>query len=113
MIIAATLAFLPLVLPFPFALLTLKWVVPMIVPEWSHCSAHCPPSTYGERLEWLFILGPSFLTALASILLGIIERIRIHRQAGVFTLSAVIGAAWVMLLGCLYWVIYWIVGLVP
>lgn len=113
------LAILPLLLPFPFALLTLKWIVPVIVPEWSQCSAHCPPSTYGERLEWLLILGPSLLVAVASLLLGTLGLVRARwrlpspKNRVLLRASVTCGVVWVLLLGCMYWVIFEIAGLVP
>jgi len=61
------LAILPLVLLFPSAFLSLKWIVPALVPALAQCPTYCPPSTDGERLEWLLILGPSMLTTVALV----------------------------------------------
>lgn len=113
------LALLPLVLPFPVALIALKWVLPAMVPEWLQCPTYCPPSTDGDRLEWLLILGPSLLVAVASILLGIIGIFRERwaplspKRRALFRASVALGAVWVVLLGRLYGVIFWISGLVP
>lgn len=114
-----SLAILPLLLPFPFALLTLKWIVPVIVPEWSQCPLNCPPSTYGERLEWLLILGPSLLVAVTSLLLGTLGLVRARWRAispkrrVLLRTSVTCGVVWILLFGCMYWVIFEITGLVP
>lgn len=108
----ATLAFLPLVLPVPFIGLDRLWIEPAYEAKLQACASwDCPAAFRLDQLSVFLILGPSVLAALTSILLGIIGRIRIHKrstaqeQAGVFTLSVVIGAAWVLLLGCAIWLI--------
>ena len=108
----ATLAFLPLVLPVPFLGLARLWLNPIIDAKMQACaSLDCPAAFTLDQLSVFLILGPSVLVAVASILLGVIGLIRVHRrsiaqeQAGIFMVSVVIGAAWVLLLGCVLWFI--------
>lgn len=114
-----SLAILPLLLPFPFALIELKWIAPVVQAQWPHCGADCPPAIYWLRLGWLLVLGPSLLVALASLLLGTFGLIRARWRAtspknrALLQASVTCGALWILLLGCMYWVIFEITGLVP
>jgi hypothetical protein len=112
--IVIVLAILPLLLPLPTSLFAFG-VTQVIV----QCPVNCPYTTFGERLEWLLMLGPSFLAAVASILLGIIGNVRIRRQPFVskdewlFDISIACGIVWLILLGGFYGVIFWISGIAP
>jgi hypothetical protein len=104
------LALLPIVLPIPFLGLNSLWIEPVYEAKLQACPLRdCSDVLTLGRLSMILILGPSVLAALASILLGIIGHIRIHKcstapeQTGVFTVSVVIGTAWVLLLGCVLW----------
>ena len=114
-----TLVALPLLLPFPSAFLALKWILPVIVKEWSQCPAYCPPSTDGERLEWLLILGPSMLLAAVSIIFGTIGLIRVRqhpaspKKVNWFKISMGLGIIWLLISACLYGVIFEVTGIVP
>ena len=66
------LAILPPLLLFLFFYLALLWIAPRVNEAVQVCSNpfRCPVPLILERLEMLFILGPSTLVGVASILLG-------------------------------------------
>lgn len=105
------LAILPLLLPFPFYLLNVVWIGPIINEKMLECvSFDCSAALDLERLEVLLILGPSILAAVASLLLGYIGRFQARRRptspenAALFMVSITCGYAWAVLLGCGLWV---------
>ncbi|HEY7356757.1 MAG TPA: hypothetical protein VH590_09835 [Ktedonobacterales bacterium] len=120
--VVIALAILPLLLPFLFALVELRWIYPMLQEQVLQCAdSMCmdQAETYWERVGWLVTLGPSFLIALASILLGTIGLARARRHitspqnVALFMVSLALGICWVVLGLCIYGVIFGITGIVP
>jgi hypothetical protein len=112
------LAILPLALPFPFSFLAGEWIMPTIAPQFQQCLPYTC-LTDRERLEWLLFLGPSFLVAVASLLLGTIGLVRTRwhptspKNMALFRACLNWGVVWMLLLGCIYWGMYWLAGVVP
>jgi hypothetical protein len=108
---ATILLLLPLVLPFPFWGLERLVIAPMIQEQVLACAAFdCPAAVDWDRLGWVVILGPSFLVAVVSMLLGMLGlfRARWHPilpdQEWLFYGSAIGGFVWALFFGCLLWV---------
>jgi hypothetical protein len=110
-IIATTLAFLPLVLPVPFVGLARLWIEPVYEAKLQACPLRdCSDLLTLDRLSMILILGPSVLAALASILLGIIGLIRMPLRTTApndidttLMFSVIVGILWLVLLGCVLW----------
>jgi hypothetical protein len=109
------LAMLPMVLPFPFALIALQRIYPVFQEQLSQCvSLDCQGQigTHWEHLGWLLVLGPSLLVAVASILLGTIGFIRarwyptLPEHKVLFAASVACGVLWASLYGCLVWALF-------
>lgn len=110
--VVVILLLLPLVLPVPFVGIARLWLEPMIQAKRQACaSLDCPAAFTLDQLSVLLILGPSLLVAVVTFLLGTIGLIRRRwhptspNHEGLFGISMVGGAAWVVLLGLLLWVI--------
>lgn len=117
-----SLAILPLLLPFPFALVELKWLYPIFQEHLQQCASFdcgITTETDWERLGWLLVLGPSLLVAVTSLLLGTLGLVRARWRAispkrrVLLRTSVTCGVVWILLFGCMYWVIFEITGLVP
>jgi hypothetical protein len=67
----------------------------------------------------LVILGPSMLVALAAVIFGIFGLVRARRHPISlkdriwFQASISFGVLWLLILGCLYWLLFELVNLVP
>lgn len=112
-VVVVTLLLLPLVLPVPFFGLNRLWIGPVYDAQLQACPSYdCPILVTLNRLSAILILGPSLLVAVAAFLLGTIGlfRRRWHptspNHEGLFGVSMVCGAAWVVLLGLMLWLIF-------
>jgi uncharacterized membrane protein len=124
MLVAAviTLVAFPLLLPFPLAVVQLKWLYPMFQAQLSQCAdleCQVQTETSWERLGWLLVLGPSMLIAAKAIIFGLIGLVRVRRQptspkdVNWLKVSLGFGIAWLLIAACLYGGIFWLAGVAP
>lgn len=112
------LAILPLLLPFPFYGLAQQRIFPAAGEALQQCTDFtCQAATDLEQRGWLLVLGPSFLVALASVLVGMIGLTwaRLHptspKNMTLFWIIVTWGVIWATLFGCTFGVMFYLVSI--